>query len=765
MARDMIAATALLLHFFCVASPGLAEQRPVSIRILPSSNSLPCKSGTLSISTSDPTQADKGTQVFRDLAIPATIEARMEPGAWKFSFATDNCWAQDVLTTVTSNQRSGVEVVVWPQIVLKGTLRVAAPVEAPERVTVAFAPSFKEARKRGPEGKVVCPVGSNLVFLCRIPGARLDLRVSTPGFVPVYDWNVKPPPGGVRNLGSVLLTPGASVSGWLVTEENGELSPEDIRVTLMPAGIAEATNLGEERLKKAMTSEALVEKNGFFQFTSLEPGDYVLRVSSTHYAEATIQVRVVEDRTSELRHPVVLQAPMKADFVVDPAVDYYQRSWHIEILRVDRYKSHYAKVAEGEVPSTGWYETTGVNPTLHMVRVTDSKGQEVLAKTYDLSETPMPVVLEIGMVPVQGVVMLGDEPLEARVWFGGKHGAERIETASGEEGRFEAILPRSGRWRVELESEEPPVRRKLQNIEVDEWDGAEPVVVNLELPNTKIEGTVRREDGSPPETTTIVYAAKGTWDRHVSVRADSEGRFEFLGLEEGVHEIHALTDDSRSETAAVGLQADEERRIDLILRRRQTVAGRVRGDDGSPVPGAFVVVQPANAPSSPAPQVGTDGDGWFEAQVPADTQEVNITVGSPGRTMGVYRLDVRSTEEALVTLPQQGGNLEIRLPRNGVSEIPDHTLVVFRDGLPFSEGSIWWWSQINKDESQGPSESTVQVPSLMPGFYEVCFVPYSSYPRWLLGYREQHLCGSGAVNQLGLTRVDLSKVPLTKDHG
>jgi len=767
MVRSLGAVVAVIFLFLGGASSAsAAAQASVSVQLEASVESLPCNSGTLSISALDSTQTGKKATVFAEVDVPGTATTRLEPGTWRFSFTADRCWTQDVLVTVEPRESGHVRLMVFPSAIATGRLGLSPATESLDEITVAFAASFKDPGRPGPEGKVLCPVGSNRVFLCRIPSAKLDLRISAPGFAPFYKWEVEPPTESRWDLGTVVLTSGASLSGWLVTEDNVEISPKDIHVTLTPAGIAEAVNEGEERLRKAMTTAGVVGNNGFFQFRSLNPGEYILTVNSATYAQETVEVLVVEDRTSELRHPILLRPPVRTELVVDPPIDYYQRNWHIEILRLDRYRSHYERVSEGEVPSTGWYEATGVNPTTHLVKVTDSQGQQVFAKTYDFSQTPTPTVLEIGMVPVEGVVTLGDEPLEARIWFGGKHGAEKVETASDEKGLFGAILPRSGVWRVELESEDPPVRRKIADVEVDEWDGADLVAVNLQLPNTKIEGTVQTEDGAPPATTTLVYAVRGTWDRHVSVRVDRAGRFELLGLEEGVHEIYALSADSRSETRAVALQEDDERQVTLTLRKQKTVTGKVVTDDGTPVPGAFVIVQSADQPFLPAPQVSADGGGRFEAQVPGDTHSVNVTVGSPGRTLGVYRFDVHSTDEVLVTLPQQGGALEIQLKRGELQRLSGHALAVFRDGLPFAEGSIGWWSQIHKNDEEVASDSTIYLPSLVPGVYEACLVPHSAYPKWLLGYRQQELCGSDAVNLLARARVDLSKVTLGEggDH-
>lgn len=55
---------------------------------------------------------------------------------------------------------------------------------------------------------------------------------------------------------------------------------------------------------------------------------------------------------------------------------------------------------------------------------------------------------------ILGRVTLGDDPLAATLWFGGRSGVRRIRFDSDEKGRFDGWLPEEGTWPVDLVSEE-----------------------------------------------------------------------------------------------------------------------------------------------------------------------------------------------------------------------------------------------------------------------------------------------------------------------
>jgi len=732
----------------------LAAETALRLQLTGSSDTLPCQEGTLSILPDDKTR----TKIF-EVDLPANLLVPLEHGTYRVSVEATGCWAGSRTIILEPGEKEESTIRVWPTAPIGGLLQVRRGHEPPTELRVKFAPSFKGQHATDPSGEVRCPVGPNREFECHLPAQELDLRISAPSFAPHYFWQMGLASEWSGDLGRVQLVPGASLSGWLVPEGEGDLEPKEVKVEIVPHGLSEATNTAEERLRDAMTLRGDLEASGFFQFRSVPPGEYVLRVQSQRYAEASVGVSVVEDSASELRYPLLLSAPMKAEFVIDPPVDYYQRNWQIEIRRVDEFKSHFTEVAEGEIPATGWFETTGLNPTLHQVTVRDSWGQQVFSDIIDISEVLMPFSIEVGMVPIEGRVSLGEEPLESVVWFGGKKGATRIETRSDDSGYYRAVLPRPGLWRVELEANTPSVKRKLSNVEVENWNGGDPVRVDLALENTKVFGRVEERDGGPPTGPTIVYAVKGTWERHVSKRVTSEGTFEFVGLEEGVQQLYAWGPESRSQPVAVDLLADQERSVTLTLEKQVTLLGQVVDESGNPVPGAFVTAQPASIPFLPSLRLRTDGNGLFEATVPEGSETVNFTVSSPGRTMAAFRRTTNGERRVILPLPAEGGRLDVLVGDRGLLELTKagRSIVLFERGTPFSEGEILWWSSIYREADWSPSSSRISFPRLAPGTYEVCLVPVSGYHQWLLGYRERGACDSGTLSYLGELELDVSK--------
>src|SRR5438128_6991955 len=95
-----------------------------------------------------------------------------------------------------------------------GRMRVPAGA-ASESVTL----TLRAASAGGDDINIACPLASDGSFHCTTPEGRFDVRITMPGFTPIYrsDVEFKPP---AINLGQIVAQRGSSVAGWIVLTGN-----------------------------------------------------------------------------------------------------------------------------------------------------------------------------------------------------------------------------------------------------------------------------------------------------------------------------------------------------------------------------------------------------------------------------------------------------------------------------------------------------------------------------------------------------------------
>lgn len=707
-----------------------------------------------------PTEDSQKKSRVVKLGLDESRRVELPSGQWRLTPRAAGCWGGSETLFLAAGDEVTSEIDLWPLAPVRGTLEGETPL--PDRLRIEFSPSFRATDRTEPSGEIECTIASNRAFICRLPASTLDLRVAVRGFAPRYLWARKLEAGSRNRLPPMELTPGASLSGWLVLGSGEEPESWDpVAVTLVPRGLATATDASERRLRDTMTQVGRIHPNGFFQFDSLATGEFVLRTESAEFAETSVAVQLLESKESQLREPLVLEPPMTVSFVVDPALDAEGRPWTLALSRTDLYKSFFEEMVRGEVPADGWLDVSGLAPTQHMLQVFDAEGQRMVTRFVDLGQETMPIEVRIGAVPVEGRVTLGDEPIIATLWFGGRTGSERVETVSDEDGWYAATLPRSGVWRVDLQAEDPAVELREPGVEIAAPSGHDVVRRDFELPGTRLHGHVRKADGTPPHRATRVYVFTREDGAPVNQRIESEddvGRFDFYGLPAQPLRVYAWGPESRSAETLVVLREDAESEIELVLKEETLLRGQVLGE-AHPIPGARVTAVPAHRPLLLVPTVSTDGEGRFELSLPADTEIVDLSVSAPGRTLGVFRRQV-DPEAAPVrlSLPETGG----RLVLTGIEpydEAGNRSILplVSLDGVPLGRHEVEAWASIHLSEVE---ENTLvfEAPAMAPGSYTACGVPAGELVAWYLGQSRSQRCVSGVLAPHGELVLELPSV-------
>src|SRR4029078_4002191 len=151
-------------------------------------------------------------------------------------------------------------------------------------------------------------------------------------------------------------------------------------------------------------------------------------------------------------------------------------------------------IFEAKTDETGGSNVPGQSPRTFRATVYDSENNPFQTVSFTVStELDAPSVLEVHTLRVTGHVQRGGHPLSAALSFGGRHGAPRVDAPSDSDGRFSAVLPRGGHWRVEVDSDEGT----STFVETDVADAHDTADIELVLPSNRIVGIVLDEDDRP----------------------------------------------------------------------------------------------------------------------------------------------------------------------------------------------------------------------------------------------------------------------------
>ena len=310
---------------------------------------------------------------------------------------------------------------------------------------------------------------------------------------------------------------------------------------------------------------------------------------------------------------------------------------------------------------------------------------------------------------------LGDEPLAATLWFGGRQGAFQAELVSDEDGEFVGALPRPGRWRVEVEAPEEGISNRLRvEIEPDRRGNAD---VLIELPDTRVFGTVVDESGHPVADAEVHLQSAGPAaddvtadDGSCELRAFEPGTVSRLANKRsGEHQLH-------SDSRLVGVAADQHLGpVELVLRSVRVLRGRVESPAGAPIPGAVVEVSTHRPLGTTFLDSARSAlDGTFSVRVREGSEVLQATVAAPGHPLTVVAV---APEEPLRLQPAaDGGDLVLEVDEAAV--VGDFRPILFHGELSIPPATLPRWAR----SQEGPVApgAPLRIGSMASGPYRVC---------------------------------------------
>jgi hypothetical protein len=659
---------------------------------------------------------------------------------WRLSVKAPRFWAAEGVAV--PGRGAPLILTLWPTGTLSGTVQPPRGEGAPKELKVRFSPEPSEDQggpKEPPEGTVDCPV-QDLRWSCEVPAGRLDLRLRAAGFISDYRWGADLAAGKRLELGATALRRGASVVGF-VEVEAGSLDPASCKVWLDPVvqGLPPAYEDSERRQR--LRESATVDERGFFHFQGIPPGSYEVTAVQPGLAPARqVPIPVEENSETQLRHRLVLQTPLTFSVEIDPPLDPFGGRWSLVLLPQRTPSSSSSRIVDqGQATQDGRYEKKGIPPGDYVLEVLDSHGSRSGWEELALDSTSGPIRVALDLTTVEGRVSLGEDPLAAKLAFGGRAGALRIEMTADDEGEFSGMLPKPGEWKVYVEAKKPSVRRTVK-VDVEPEGGSGVARVEIRLPDSRIGGETVDEEGKPLPGA-MVPAADPVAGEAVWTLSGEDGRFSFSGLEEGMVAVGAQREGPAGRTLEAApqmmpiVQGRHTDDLRLVLRAMAEVSGRVVGG-GRPVPGALVEAVPKKAgrelPFALAPEATTDVSGQFRLAVPAGTESIDLTVLPPGFVLTTATLAGLAREPVVLSVDERGGTLVLEADTGlaGADRSRPQPVVLFK-GSVLDLSTLRQWAAINGEGKGDPSR--LEVPHLPPGPYAACWLRLDDYLKTIPG--------------------------------
>lgn len=625
--------------------------------------------------------------------IPFTPPARL-------ALESPSHWAKEVTLTT---DLPVVEMILWPVAEVRGAFALDS--EVPGQLSLGFEPVRLHAKtqpRQEPKGRVPCRIDGR-AFSCAVPAAALDLKLEAEGFVPFYLWNRQLPPGGKLDLRTLRLEKGASVAGWV--ELPPRVAPAAIEVSLDIAatGFHGDPVLGTQLARKRR--DAKIDERGFFQIKGVEPGGWTIVARTPGRPNGpSFSLQIRRDEEQVLSVPLSLPEPGRLRIFVEPSA----RSWQVSILARQARSQLETTVQESRTADTGWLELDELPVGIFGYRISDEIGG--IWKSGELEivsgENP-PLLIEIPQIEVAGKVLLGKEPVAAKITFGAM-GDQQVPIHSGEDGSFEGFLPRTGQWELSAEVEGGGYAR-LAPVKVS----ADGTRLLLRIPAASVEGKVY-EDGQPKADALVMIKGDGGRGGRIlgTSVTDAEGHFRTTGLDGGRLGVRAKTEDRQSDWVEIEIEDGEnleEIRLDLLASSR--LRGRVSAQ-GVPLPGAQIAAIPE--PSHLGRTFTSSGvDGRFEVQLPAGAASATLVILAQGYTAAFERVSPGGGSDLTFNLASGAGSLGLR---GLFCEPGSHSVVHGTVRLDLFDIFVTF---LSAERAAGGADG-IALNGLPPGHYQIC---------------------------------------------
>lgn len=654
-------------------------------------------------------------------------------GVWTVEASGPGVWSQP--RTVVVPQEGSVVLDLWPvgELALAERLQEKDAQPSPPTVTL-WSPPGLQAEQPDLDGAAFPCVARRdeapTAFRCTVPAGRWDVRVRVPGHVSAYLWDLEVDGKRPRSLGTILFKKGASVVGW-VAAEVGSLELSRASLALVPF-----TSGGQypDQAERAHRTAATTRPNakGFFHFRGVAPGRYTLRASAPGCAVTEVgPFDVFPGAETALPGEVLLQPPARVTVLVDPALDPWDRRWHVQLdrLRSDQW-ARASRVAGGEVDAGGAWSHDALTPGHYWIVVTDAEGSRWWGEERELVSGAQQVSIDMDLTPVCGRLTLGEEPVAARLSFKEVRRTEDatwdgtfgdVPSEADQEGTFHGWLPHPGEWLVAVDAPAWNIRRRLGPFQIDPPPNGRCAELEIELPQAGIEGRVVDDEGAPVAGARVTAVARsagtGVPVELLYAVSSPDGSFTLDGLDPGDYLVDARAAGRRSETVTVTVT--EEHGADgvtLVVEASRQVRGVVTSSFGAVSGAMAMMLFPRSAIASGPATTGPDG--VFELETRGGASSGTLIVSAPGFCLHGARIMLPAKNPLSVRVQQGCGDLVVV----GGKDPMGRDLVLFSPENGVLPGTFFvGWNSMNGLPTQ--RDGGFLMGRLLPGPYLVCAGP------------------------------------------
>jgi hypothetical protein len=637
-----------------------------------------------------------GTPIERVFTAPGNESIELPEGNWEVSLRSPAHWSAPV--AVTAGERVTIDL--WPAGTLRGTLKSGQKPHEVEALRVHFTSALSDQAAGVVTGDAPCSIEEDR-WNCSVPAGRYDLRLIARGYAAEFRWDQSVVAGKETNLGALVLRPGASLMGFVTAGRGIEAAMKDVAVKVEPRAFSPE---GDRR-----SYTATVNARGFFQVTGIPSGEYVIHAATRGLRSEERPVTILENRSAELRAPLVLERPKRMFVSITPP----QGPWQIRLYRVAFDTSRLNDPVSGLTDDTGRWSTEVVTGQ-YLLKVGLGESSTWRSTDVTVASSDVAVDLTIATRRVSGTVRLGDVPLaDARLIFGGRYGPEQETLVTDDKGRFAGDLPggdavaeEPAKWTITIDADAPRVRRTLERS-ADRNDAGD-LELDIVLPRTSVTGRVLNEDGSAePQAIVTLRSPDGSLEQSL---ANPDGSFDFFGFEPGTYRVSAAAFQRTSESRDVVATEAPGAGVEIVLRRDVVVRGKVQSRSTLGVDARLTALQ-RGVQSEFVPTTVTGAGGQFELILPPGTRVFDLILQAPGFALAAGRVAVEPKMFLTLTVDQKGGGLSLELPAAGDA-------VLRHEGAEFP--LRWLVTMAGGSIERRDGSDVATIPNVEAGEYTLC---------------------------------------------
>lgn len=562
----------------------------------------------------------------------AATAISLKAGRWLVEPIVDGYWSHERLLEVVDGARNAVKFRVWPAARIAGRFSVPRDVEPPESVSLQLSHPGGVLTTVPDDVAVRCSLSNDAEWNCVVPEGVFDVIVRPRGFVPVFRWATTFDGSRPLDLGTLAIKRGSSLSGFV-----HDPNVERLELRLRPLLLGTAGAATRQKLSKPA---AIIRPTprGFFHFTDISPGFWVIDAWAPGYAVTTNgPFEIHEGAETSLRDRLALLRPGGIAVTVTPPVDPDGNPWRVSLRLMQQDGGGVLEAAvDDTADAAGRLEVEGRQPGRYLISVADSNGNRV-GEDVQIVESGRTTfgVVAIDYIRVNGEVTVGDEPLAATLSFGGRFGALTTQMQSDDKGAFGGFLPKAGEWPIMIEAVDGSLSTSVTR-NIDAGDDRE-ATVEIALPKTRASGVVVDHAGLPVQGADVMLRTR---TEQLTTRSAKDGTFAFRCFPTG--RVFLLAEQTRGGVKRSSppeefdaTEGAEREGIRLTLGLTREVTGRI-ASAGRPVVGATLLFV---LDGGSAVKARSDIDGRYHVEVAEQAIGATVYVSPPGYALAARRVE------------------------------------------------------------------------------------------------------------------------------